>query len=445
MVFPSDHCRVRPPLSFSVPGTAEFGARQTYARLHDLGTVHRVTLPGGLAAWAVTGFEVLKAAARDRRLVHDPRRLRQTGHGVPARRYPLDGVSVSRHVLSADAADHARLRGLLRPFFTPEAVARRAPLVRRSVDRALHRFAERGGGDLVADLALPVATSTVADLLGLPVERAHGLVELSLLLSGSAHPEKPAMSAAATAMSKRLTAAVAHARHRSGNNLTTALLAAYRQGALSRDELLGSLSFIVFAAVDSTLAVVPAGAMHLLDDRQRDVRRSLIDGTADATSVVEDTIRLAAPFTYGVWRFAAEPLSLGDHRVNAGDPVVLCFPAANVDPRSWPAAWEVQPDRSGPARHVSFGYGPHFCLGAELGRLQVRTALVELFRRFPALRLAVGRKELVCHDNIARHFVTAPVLGVRGQCRETVRLPPPAEPGGTGSVQRLRGVSTLPA
>ncbi|MGI5466664.1 cytochrome P450 [Streptomyces sp. CA-132043] len=358
----------------------------------------------------MTGHEAVKAAAKDRRLVHDPRRVEGAGHGIPTRRYPLDGVSVSRHVLSADADDHARLRGLLRPFLTSDAVAQRAPAVRRSVDRALDRFAERGGGDLVADLALPVASEAVAQLLGLPLERTRELVGLSLRLSGPMHPDTPEMAAAATTMNKRLAAVVAHTRRHPGNNLTTALLAAYQEGGVSKNELLGSLSFVLFAAVDSTMTTIPSGVLHLLADTQREARRSLVDGTAQALSVLEDTIRLAAPFTHGVWRFASEPMSLGEYRVEVGDPVVLCFPAANVDPRVWPSAWEVRPDRSGPARHVSFGYGPHFCPGAELGRLQMRTALVELFRRFPDLRLAVDRGELACHANITRPFVTMPVL-----------------------------------
>lgn len=440
MVCPSEHRRVCPSLPFPVPGTAESGARQVYERLHDVGPVHRVTLPGGLAAWAVTGFDALKAAARDRRLVHDPNRVRGAWHGVPVRRYPLDGVSVGRHVLSADADDHARLRRLLRPFFTPEAVALCAPVVRQAVDRALDRFAERGGGDLVADLALPVATAAVAHLLGLSTPRTQELVALSLRLSSSAHPQEPAMTAAAAAMTKQLTAVVAHARRRPADNLTTALLAAYRGGAVSRNELLGSLSFVVFAAVDSTLAVIPAAVLQLLAAPQREVRRSLIEGTADEVSVVEDTIRLAAPFTYGVWRFAAEPLSLGGQCVDAGHPVVLCFPAANVDPRVWPAAWRVRPDRSGPARHVSFGYGPHFCPGAKLGRLQVRTALVELFRRFPGLCLAVGREELLCHENITRHFVAVPVL--TGPYRGSGRSCParPAAGGGPAVIQGTKGL-----
>ncbi|MEU6281069.1 cytochrome P450 [Streptomyces sp. NPDC047028] len=381
-----------------------------YDQLHAAGPFHRVVLPGGLPALAVTGHAEVRSAARDGRLVHDPRRVVGAGHGIASRRYPLDGVSASRHVLSADAADHVRLRALLRPFFTPEAIARHAPVVRRSVGRALDRFAEHGGGDLVAHLARPVATRTVAHLLGQSVEEAKTLVGLSLRLSSCTDPQEESMVAATAAMSKALAALVARARRRPGDDLATALVAAYRRGLMSGDELLGMLSFVVFAAMDSTLAVIPAGAVHLLDEAHSEVRQALAAGLGDEDLVIEETLRLAAPFTYGVWRFAAEPMTLGGHQLDVGHLVVLCFPAANVDPKAWPSAWQLRPGRPGAGRHLSFGHGPHFCPGAGLGRLQVRTALVELFRRFPELRLGVAAHRLSGGANVARHFSSVPVL-----------------------------------
>ncbi|MFE3517557.1 cytochrome P450 [Streptomyces sp. NPDC059166] len=421
------------PRPFRLPGTAECGAEQVYTLLHEAGKVHRVTLPGGLEAWAVTGFDAVRRAARDRRLVHDPRRVHGARHGIPARRYPLDGVSACRNVLSADADDHVRLRGLLRPFLTPEAVARREPVVRDAVHGALDRIAQQGGGDLAAGLALPVATAAVTHLLGLPAHRADRLVGLSLLVSGSAHPDEPEMAASEAAMRKELVALVAHVRGNPGDNLTTAMVEAHRQGTISGDELLGSLSFVLFAAVDSTVAAIPTGALHLLAENGHELRLLLSEGGPDEVDgLIEDVLRLAAPFTYGALRFAAEPLELRGHRIETGDPVVLCFPAANVDPRAWSDAWRLLPDRTGRARHLSFGYGPHFCPGADLGRLQVRTALVALFRRFPRLGLAAEVGELSCRVGVARHFLSVPVL----TGGPSVTAMPP---GPVGSTRRVPG------
>ncbi|MFJ7209946.1 cytochrome P450 [Streptomyces sp. NPDC098789] len=313
-------------------------------------------------------------------------------------------------MLSSDGIDHVRLRGLAKPFLTPRAVAQYGPAVNRSVEDALNRFARAGGGDLVSGLVLPVATATVARLLGQPVEQAQRLVALSLRLSDAAHPDEPGMRAAAVAMNKRLTALLAWARRDPGDNLTTALLIAHRDGAVSTAELLGSLSFILFAAVDSTLATVTTAAMHLLSSEYREARRALALGTKDAPFIVDDVIRLAAPFTYGAWRFASEPLQLGGYVVDAGQLVVLAFPVANVDPSRWPRAWHVMADRPGTARHVSFGYGPHFCPGAGLGHLQVRHVLHNLFHRFPRIRLAADVSALAWQGSIARRAAALPVL-----------------------------------
>ncbi|GAA2967293.1 cytochrome P450 [Streptomyces enissocaesilis] len=370
-----------------------------------------MTLPGGLGAWAVTQPAEIRSAARNRLLVHDVRRVTDSAHGFPTRRYPLDGVSAGRHVLSSDGADHKRLRALLQPFFSSDATERRTPTIRRTVTRALDRLAAQGGGDLVADLAVPVAVRSVIDLLGLPEEDARELAELSLRLSGPEHPRSPPMEAAAQAMRKRMARLLVHTRRHPGNNLTTALLRAHGDDLIRGGELLDSLVFLLFAGLDSTLAAIPAGAVHLLKrDESATVRALLRTTDAMDTMVVEDLIRLAAPFTYGVWRFAAEPLQLGQHLLRRGDVVVLCFSAGNVDPLAHFSPWEVHGRPLAPGDHLSFGHGRHYCPGAALGRAQVRLALTELLRRFPGIRLAVDRRDLVCRGNVARHFVSVPVL-----------------------------------
>ncbi|MFF8841845.1 cytochrome P450 [Streptomyces sp. NPDC015127] len=392
----------------TLPGPAHSTAAHSYRLLRDKGPVQRVMLPGGLSAWLVTGHREIQAAVRDPRLVHDPRRIADVApHGIPRIRYPLDWLSRTRHVLSSDAADHTRQRALMRPYFTPHSVTSAEPVVRRAAHDALDRMAERGGGDLVVDLALPVATASVCALLGVPATPLRPAVETSLRLSDAEHPLTPRMTAAAQRMPQLLTRVIAQLRGGPQTGLGSALLSARETGDLTAEELLGNLGFLLFAGIDSTVAAIPAAALHIMRTPGAADRLHRESGAVDA--LIENALRLAAPFVHGIWRFASTDVAMGGQPIAAGDPVVLCLAAANTDPGTWPDPWNVCADRPRPAAHLSFGHGPHYCPGAGLGRLQTRIALTELFRRFPRLALAGDARELRCRGNVSRHFMAVPV------------------------------------
>ncbi|MFI1259021.1 cytochrome P450 [Streptomyces netropsis] len=341
-------------------------------------------------------------------MLNDARSLRDPHHGMPGTRYAGDLQTVLRGPLGSDGAEHARLRSVITPNLNADAVRRRAPKVQQVVHAVLDLLNGKGKADLVGDFALPVATTLTGDLVGIPADRRPRVMELMLVLSSAAHPLTPHMSAARTELFRHLGDIADHAERHPSDNIATSAVQGLASGALvSRGEALELLANAVFGALDSTVAALTTGPLLLMLNPQ--AREHLLGSEQDAARTVEEVLRLAAPFPVSNHRFAAEAMEIGGQRVAGGDIVLFNLVSANLDPAAWPRPEVLDPRRPAPASHLSFGHGPHYCTGAALGRVTVRLALTELFRRLPNLRAATAVHEIPYRHGYVRHPESLPV------------------------------------
>jgi len=391
-----------------------------FAEVRGRGAVHEVTLADGHGAWLVLGHAECRAALSDPRLSKDLRAALASGDEVVAEGLP--GPAFARHMLVVDPPDHTRLRRLVAAAFSLRRIEGLRPRIQEIVDDLLDAVVAHGPDrevDLVAAFAFPLPFTVISELLGVPGdERAslgHGLT--ALLAPTSTPGEYAAAKQASDSVVAQLTALVQRKAQDPGDDLISALIAA-RDGdeRLNQQELLSTIFQLIVAGHDTTASLIENSVVALLDHPGQ-----LAALRADPHAIgaaVEEFLRYDAPVPHATFRYAREPLDLGGATIPAGAQVVINLAAANRDPHRYPAPDSLDIRRSD-ARHLAFGHGIHFCLGAPLARLEGQLALASLLRRFPELRLATGRERL--------HWGHGDGLVLRGLSELPV-IPGPARP-----------------
>ncbi len=199
-------------------------------------------------------------------------------------------------------------------------------------------------------------------------------------------------------MSDVLGIVVARRRAAPGDDLTSALLAAQAEAGdrLTDGELTGTLLLMVIAGHETTLNLITNAVRALCTHPEQ---LALVRaGKADWSDVVEETLRYDSPVSLFPFRYPVRDLKVGDTVIPRGTPVLASYTSAGRDERAYgPGASRFDVTRRPPVRHLSFGHGPHYCLGAALARLEATTALAALFDRYPDLALAVPDDDLPRH------------------------------------------------
>ncbi|MET7328305.1 cytochrome P450 [Nonomuraea sp. NPDC005650] len=333
-------------------------------------------------------------------LLRDPRLSAERGRffnaGRTADPYPPDAPSSVRQpwFLSQDPPDHTRLRRLVSSAFTARTVARMEGSIARLVDESLDREAEGETFDVLSGLAYTLPVTVICRMLGIPAadERLfhRWSAQLTRLLDGFSNPdegdgETPEWVGGMVEMHRYVNELVA-GRRRSPrqDDLISELLAAEDGGdALSHDELVSTIVLLLVAGHETTVNLIANGVLALL--RHPGHLAALRDDPGLAPAVVEETLRYDPP-VHLTARVADQDLRVGAAQAPAGSLVILLLAAAHRDPEANPDPDLFDPRRE-QLRHLGFSFGPHFCLGAPLARLEGRLALTAFARRVREPRL----------------------------------------------------------
>ncbi|WP_020671028.1 cytochrome P450 [Amycolatopsis nigrescens] len=294
-------------------------------------------------------------------------------------------------MLDVDPPDHTRLRKLVSKAFTPRAVAALEPRIVELVDEALDRIAAAGNADVVAELAFPLPFAVISEMLGMPPVDHVRLRELTGTVVRSLEPVvDPQVHAAIADADRELSVIGAEVidwkRRNPGEDLLTALIAAEDDGdVLSDDELVAQVLLLYIAGHETTVNLIGGGILALLHDRaQLELLRDRPDLGGNA---VDELLRFDSPVQMSR-RITLEPYPVRGYEIPAGSFVLAGLASANRDEEFWGAdAGELRLDRENARQHVSFGAGPHHCLGASLARLEGRVAIERFARRFPAAEI----------------------------------------------------------
>jgi cytochrome P450 len=293
------------------------------------------------------------------------------------------GLADNPPMVMLDPPEHTAFRKLVSRGFTPRAVREVEPEVRSYVAEMLDAFAASGGGDIVVDLFKPLPSMVVAHYLGVPAEdrdRFDGWTDAIVAASSAGHATDAAE--ATTGMLGYFSELIERRRHKPGDDTVSHLVAA---GVGDDDAGLLSILGYVFAMVtggnDTTTGAL-GGAVQLLAERPD--QRALL--AADPTLVkdaVEEFLRLTSP-VQGLARTTTRDVTLHDVTIPAGRKVLLCYGAANRDPRKYGADAERLDVRRRPTQILTFSQGSHHCIGNAAARMMATVALEELLERIPS-------------------------------------------------------------
>ncbi|MEV1078756.1 cytochrome P450 [Streptomyces sp. NPDC050211] len=339
-----------------------------------------------LDAWIATSHEVVSSTAGDPRFssVRYP-----DIEAVSEELRPLARV-LSRQMLYSDAPDHSRLRALISRAFTPRAVAALRDQISGAVEQIITRAAPTGRMDIVEDLARPLPLTVICDLLGVPEQDRPTLSSWSDPVAaaiGSSRLDADDSHAASQSMARML-AYLRELLTRQDSppapHTLRALLTTQAENAdRDFDELLANCALLLIAGHETTTHFIGNAALALL--RHPQAADQLRRRTDLIPAAVEELLRYDSPVQL-MLRRARHDLDLAGRSIAAGQVVLLVCGAANRDPAAFPDPDVLDFQRPG-GRHVAFGYGPHFCLGAALARLEGTIVLEALLTRLPGLRL----------------------------------------------------------
>ncbi len=344
----------------------------------------------------LTRHEHVVASLRDSRLSAAREIGGMMAPGVPEKFRRL-GELLSHMMLNKDEPDHMRLRALVNEAFTPRVVGRLRARVESVVDDLLGAVLTRGEGrmDIIRDLATPLPVIVIAELLGVPSHDQDRFKawsdDIAIVLDGSVRGAGlPAAADSAAELSEYLRAVIVQRRREPCEDLISRMIAARdRDAALSDDELVANCILLLLAGHETTTNLIGNGALALMRHPDQLERLRLHPGLA--SSAVEECLRYDAPVQL-TSRQPLEDLELFGVKFSKGIEINLIIGSANRDETRFdnPNRLDIGRDAS---RHISFGHGAHFCLGAPLARLEGEIALGRLATRLP--ELALDEEELL--------------------------------------------------
>jgi cytochrome P450 len=296
--------------------------------------------------------------------------------------------------LFLDPPDHTRLRKLVSKAFSPRVVKALEPDIAALVDGLLDRAAEADRFDAVDQLAHPLPVAVICRLLGVPIEDEPQFSAASTVLAQGLDPFAT-FTGETHGLEERLQAGMwlrgylrdllERRRAHPGDDLMSGLIAVEESGdQLTEDEIVATCNLLLIAGHETTVNLIANAILAML--RHREHWTALGADPGRAAAIIEETLRYDPPVQL-VSRVAGADMEIGDVRIPKGDIMMLLLAAAHRDPAVADRPDEFDPTR-GTIRHLAFGHGPHFCLGAPLARMEATVALSAVTRRFPDAQLA---------------------------------------------------------
>lgn len=332
---------------------------------------------------------------------------RTAGHKVSWLEQRLS-MGIADSMVMKDGVDHRRLRTLAHKAFTPMRVAALEQRIVQIADGLLEAADARGAMDMIADFALPLPVAVISDMMGVDEHhRQHfhrwmkGILELDSAGTLELLTNIPSM----IKLNRFLRTLIAERRKNKGADLLSALVEAEEAGEkLSFDELVASTLIILLAGHETTVNLIGNGVLALLENPDQLARLRAHPELME--SAVEEMLRYTSPVQLNASRYACEDTEICGVIVRKGDSVCPIIGSANHDEAHFTDPERFDIGRQ-PNRHIAFGFGPHFCLGAPLARIEAKLAFRALLQRYTDIELAVPRAALTWRRSQSVRGLTA--------------------------------------
>jgi cytochrome P450 len=369
----------------------------TYARLHEEGPLHYIDVGSKWAVWSVFSHAECSSLAKDPRL--SAKRAQQQLLALPLSRqaeFSELARMLGLWLIFMDPPEHTRLRKLLNKGFSPAAVEGLRPQVEAIVARMLSPLQQGSEVDLMREFANPMPVRIILEMLGIPQELRDAFVDWSraiALFRGSPDRTVEQAKAAQDALIELtdfFRKTVAERRRKKGNDLISLLIDIEEEGeVLTEEELYAQCIALLFAGHETTRNLIGNGMFTLLQNPEQTAE--LRESPEMIRTAVEEILRYESPVQFTA-RVLKEDIEVCGQRIPKKWTILCMLGAANRDPKKFD-----EPNRLNLKRlnneHLAFSAGPHFCIGAQLARLEGQIAIMNLLQRFPKMKLAGPRPE----------------------------------------------------
>ncbi|MES5893933.1 cytochrome P450 [Bacillus cereus group sp. RP43] len=348
--------------------------------------------------WLITRYEDALPLLKDNRLKKDQANV-----------FPQDTKNMylsvdnsdhlTTHMLNSDPPNHSRLRSLVQKAFTPKMISQLDGRIQRIADDLISEIERKGTLNLVDDYSFPLPIIVISEMLGIPKEdQAKFRIWSHAVIASPETPEEIKET------EKQLSEFIAYLqyivdvkRKNPKEDLVSALILAENEGhKLSARELYSMIMLLIVAGHETTVNLITNTVLALLENPKQ--LQLLKDNPKLIDSAIEEGLRYYSPVEVTTARWAAEPFQIHDQTIQKGDMVIIALASANRDETIFenPEVFDIMRENN---RHIAFGHGSHFCLGAPLARLEAKIAITALFKRMPELQIKGDREDIKWQGN----------------------------------------------
>ncbi|EOO68139.1 cytochrome P450 [Bacillus cereus] len=306
---------------------------------------------------------------------------------------------LTTHMLNSDPPNHSRLRSLVQKAFTPKMIAQLDGRIQRIADDLISNIERKGTLNLVDDYSFPLPIIVISEMLGIPKEdQAKFRIWSHAVIASPETPEE--IKETEKQLSEFITYLqylVDIKRKEPKEDLVSALILAESEGhKLSARELYSMIMLLIVAGHETTVNLITNTVLALLENPNQ--LQLLKDNPKLIDSAIEEGLRYYSPVEVTTARWAAEPFQIHHQTIQKGDMVIIALASANRDETVFenPEIFDITRENN---RHIAFGHGSHFCLGAPLARLEAKIAITTLFNRMPELQMKGNREEIKWQGN----------------------------------------------
>ncbi|PEJ24650.1 cytochrome P450 [Bacillus pseudomycoides] len=374
-------------------------AYDIYKELREYHPVYPLSSGEQSQSWLITRYEDAISLLKDAKLMKNIENVFSNKEEVDVPISLENRELLRNHMLNSDPPDHNRLRSLAQKAFTPKMISQLEDQIQYIADTLLNKLEHNNSINLVSDYAFPLPIMVISEMLGVPLEDQHKFKVWSQAIIDTPHTleDMQKNNQKLGEFAEYIQHLVNKKREKPADDLISALIKAESEGTkLNALELYSTITLLIVAGHETTVNLITNMTLALLE---HPVQLQKLRQNSDLIDLaIEEALRFYSPVELTTLRWTAETFTMHGQDIQSKDRIIISLASSNRDEKIFPNADIFDITRKN-NRHIAFGHGSHFCLGASLARLEAKIAISSLLQRIPNIQMQRGREQVRWKEN----------------------------------------------
>ncbi|PEI31976.1 cytochrome P450 family protein [Bacillus pseudomycoides] len=374
-------------------------AYDIYKELREYHPVYPLSSGEQSQSWLITRYEDAISLLKDAKLMKNIENVFSNKEEVDVPISLENRELLRNHMLNSDPPDHNRLRSLAQKAFTPKMISQLEDQIQYIADTLLNKLEHNNSINLVSDYAFPLPIMVISEMLGVPLEDQHKFKVWSQAIIDTPHTleDMQKNNQKLGEFAEYIQHLVNKKREKPADDLISALIKAESEGTkLNASELYSTITLLIVAGHETTVNLITNMTLALLE---HPVQLQKLRQNSDLIDLaIEEALRFYSPVELTTLRWTAETFTMHGQDIQSKDRIIISLASSNRDEKIFPNADIFDITRKN-NRHIAFGHGSHFCLGASLARLEAKIAISSLLQRIPNIQMQRGREQVRWKEN----------------------------------------------